>query len=58
MIRIPYNQDLISKVKSIPRREWNPKEKYWEAPYSEDLVTKLYSLSGENFVVDLYSISL
>ena len=52
IIRIPYNQDLISKVKSIPRREWNPKEKYWEAPYSEDLITKLQSLFRENLIVD------
>ena len=52
IIRIPYNQNLISKVKSIPGREWNPKEKYWEVPYSEDLITKLQSLFRENLIVD------
>ena len=54
IIRIPYNQDLISKVKSIPRREWNPQGKYWEVPYSEDLIAKLQSLFGENLVIDPY----
>jgi len=41
IIKIPYNQDLINKVKSVPRREWNPQGKYWGVPYSEDLITKL-----------------
>jgi len=54
IIRIPYNQDLINKVKSIPRREWNPKGKYWEVPYSEELIGKLQGLFGKNLIVDPY----
>ena len=54
IIRIPYNQDLINKVKSIPRREWNPQGKYWEVTYSEDLIATLQRLFGENFAVDPY----
>jgi len=54
IIRIPYNQDLINKVKSIPRRVWNPQGKYWEVPYSEDLIATLQRLFGENFAVDPY----
>lgn len=54
IIRIPYNQNLINKVKSIPRREWNPQGKYWGVPYSEDLIAKLQSLFGENLVVNPY----
>jgi len=41
IIKIPYNQDLINKVKSVPRREWNPQGKYWGLFYSEDLIVKL-----------------
>ena len=54
IIKIPYNQDLINKVKSIPRREWNSQRKYWEVPYSEDLIAKLQSLFRENLVVAPY----
>ena len=54
IIRIPYNQDLINKVKSIPRRVWNPQGKYWEVTYSEDLIATLQRLFGENFAVDPY----
>ena len=54
IIRIPYNQELIKKIKMISGRRWNPQGKYWEGPYSEDLITKLQSLFGENLVIDPY----
>ncbi|MCD6398549.1 MAG: hypothetical protein J7L08_01385 [Candidatus Aenigmarchaeota archaeon] len=38
----------------ISGRRWNPKGKYWEVPYSKDLIAKLQSFFGENFVVDPY----
>jgi len=43
IIRIPYNQELIKKIKMISGRRWNPKGKYWEVPYSKDLIAKLQS---------------
>jgi len=54
IIRIPYDQNLIKRVKTIPGRRWNPKGKYWEVPYEEGLITKLQSLFGENLIVDPY----
>jgi len=54
IIHIPYNQDLIKKVKKIPGRKWNPHEKYWEVPYNEDLITELQNVFGQNLVVDPY----
>ena len=54
IIRVPYNQELRKKVKTISGRRWNPQGKYWEAPYSEDLIAKLQSLFGENLVIDPY----
>ncbi|RLI52869.1 MAG: hypothetical protein DRP09_17035 [Candidatus Thorarchaeota archaeon] len=54
IIRIPYNQELIRKIKMISGRRWNPKGKYWEVPYEEGLIAKLQSLFGENLVVDPY----
>jgi len=52
IIRIPYNQEFIKKVKTISGRKWNPQGKYWKVPYSEDLITKLQSLLGENLIID------
>lgn len=54
IIRIPYNQELIEKIKTISGRKWNPQKKYWEVLYSEDLITKLQNLFGENLTVDPY----
>ena len=54
IIRIPYNRELIKKIKMISGKRWNPKGKYWEVPYEEGLIPKLQSLFGENFVVDSY----
>ena len=38
----------------ISGRRWNPQGKYWEVSYSEDLISKLQSLFGENLLVDPY----
>ena len=54
IIRIPYNQELIKKIKMISGRRWNLQRKYWKVPYSEDLITKLQSLFVENLVIDPY----
>ncbi|MDN5346129.1 MAG: integrase/recombinase XerD [Petrotoga sp.] len=54
IIRLPCNQELIRKIKTISGRRWNPQGKYWEVPYDENLISKLQALFGENLVVDLY----
>lgn len=54
IIRIPYDQKLIKKVKAIPVRKWDPMGKYWEIPYEENIVTKLQDIFGENLIVDPY----
>jgi site-specific recombinase XerD len=43
---------LIKKVKTISGRRWNPKGKYWEVPYDENLISKLQALFGENLIID------
>jgi site-specific recombinase XerD len=53
-IRVPYNQELINKVKTISGRRWNPEEKCWEVPYDGDLISKLQTLFGENIVIEPY----
>ncbi len=48
IIRVPYDQELIKKIKAIPGRSWNSQGKYWEVPYSD----KLQNLFGENLIVE------
>ena len=31
-IRFPYDLEVISKVKEVPGRRWNPEEKFWSIP--------------------------
>lgn len=52
IISVPYNQELIRKIKTIPGRRWNPNEKYWKVPYDENLISRLLVLFGENISID------
>ena len=52
IIRVPYDQELIKKIKAIPGRSWNPQGKYWEVPYSDGLIEKLQKLFGENLIIE------
>jgi hypothetical protein len=54
IIRIPYNEELIKKIKAIPGRRWNPEKKYWEIPHSEGIIPKLQNLFSENIFIDPY----
>jgi integrase/recombinase XerD len=54
IIRVPYDQELIKKIKTISGRIWNPQGKYWEVPYSDGLIAKLQKLFGENLVIEPY----
>jgi excisionase family DNA binding protein len=54
VIRVPYAQELIKKIKTISGRKWNPQGKYWEVPYEKNLISKLRVLFGENLVIDPY----
>ncbi len=54
IIRVPFNRELIDKVKTIPGRKWNPEGKYWEIPYKDDLMEKLQTLFGKNLDIDPY----
>jgi len=54
IIRVPYEQELIKKIKTISGRKWNSQGKYWEVPYSDGLIAKLQNLFGEDLVIDPY----
>lgn len=52
IISVPYNQELIRKIKTISGRRWNPNEKYWKVPYDENLISSLLVFFGENISID------
>jgi integrase/recombinase XerD len=54
IIRVPYDQELIKKIKTISGRKWNSQRKCWEVPYSDGLIAKLQKLFGENLVIEPY----
>jgi len=41
IIYVPYNRELIKKMRTISGRRWNPQGRYWEVPHEEGLITKL-----------------
>ncbi|MBU7007734.1 site-specific recombinase XerD [Peptococcaceae bacterium DYL19] len=44
IIRVPYNIELISKIKSLEGREWNAEGKYWTVPISKNMLNLLLRL--------------
>ena len=41
IISFPYNQELLTKVRTLPDRRWNQESKTWRAPVSMEAVEKL-----------------
>ncbi|SNR83630.1 site-specific tyrosine recombinase/integron integrase [Desulfurobacterium atlanticum] len=54
VIKVPYDKELIDKVKTISGRKWILEKKHWEIPYEENLISKLQTLFGENLIIDPY----
>ena len=51
-IKFAYDEEKVRKVKIISGRRWEPKEKYWTSPYTEENINKIveiFSLNTINF---------
>jgi len=46
LVAFPYDSKFVAKVKSIDGHRWHPDKKYWSFPYSEDIFTKLPSVTS------------
>jgi integrase/recombinase XerD len=44
---IPYNSDLVAKVKAISGRKWNIANQYWEIPFRYGLIHELKIIFGK-----------
>lgn len=44
IVRIPYDMELLAKIRSINGRRWNNVEKYWTVPFSNDIIRVLLEL--------------
>ena len=50
---LPYDPELIAKIKTIPGRRWHPEEKCWSVPDSDGILDKLLSLfAGEQLEIN------
>lgn len=53
IVALPYSQEQVEKIKSIPGRRWHPEEKYWTVPATTGMVERLVSLfAGDEVEVD------
>ncbi|MDK2821724.1 MAG: hypothetical protein PWP31_1689 [Clostridia bacterium] len=44
IVRIPYDPELLAKIKTIQGRCWNLTEKYWTVPHKQGIVQVLLNL--------------
>ncbi|MDA8234255.1 MAG: site-specific integrase, partial [Clostridia bacterium] len=44
ILRVPYDQALLEKVRTIKGRRWHSCEKYWTIPWTEEIVQQLVNL--------------
>jgi len=44
IVRIPFDTELLTKIKTIKGRRWHHKEEYWTIPETQDLVDELTEL--------------
>ena len=50
---LPYDPELIAKIKTIPGQRWHPEEKCWSVPDSDGILDKLLSLfAGEQLEIN------
>lgn len=44
VVKVPFEQERVSKIKSIHGRTWHPAEKYWTVPNDGGMVKRLRTL--------------
>ncbi|GAB4146345.1 MAG: exodeoxyribonuclease VII large subunit [Planctomycetota bacterium] len=47
LIRFPYREDLVSTVKELPGRRWDPRQKQWTVPVAS--VEKVYAMLSARY---------
>ena len=50
IMRVPYNQELIKKVKMISGRKWNSEEKYWKALSTPFWIRRRYECTQREYI--------
>jgi len=57
LIRFPYREDLVSVVKTLPNRRWDPKGKTWRVPAKDaELVYKAFVRHLFDFAPEIMSL--
>lgn len=49
-IKFDYDKEKVRKIKTINGRQWEPDEKYWTVPYTEESIDKITEVFSSNTI--------
>lgn len=41
IVLLPYSPERVAKIKAVPGRRWDPKERYWTVPHTDTAIADL-----------------
>jgi len=52
IVQFPYSSERVAAIKSVPGRQWHPKEKHWTVPHTQDAVERMQtSFTADRLVI-------
>ena len=52
-VRFPYTPKRVTKIRTVAGRRWDPREKYWTIPHTDEAIAELHTaFQGESVCAD------